>query len=176
MAGLAIITEACVDTKDRACPRRLPRAVCIYEFNPSTNQLFSEAEAGSGDIANTHTPAPDAIGIVGDSVLYVNLDECTSCTACYQTDVCPLGAIYADEYVPDGSPNAKYNRAGRNGGNSRNGHRPKTVITDIGPVPLEVPRDRDGSFEPRLVRKRQRRLAGVDELVISLTAKGFDHR
>jgi transposase-like protein len=40
-------------------------------------------------------------------------------------------------------------------------------------VPLEVPRDRDGSFEPKPVRKRQRRLAGVDELVISLTAKGL---
>jgi transposase-like protein len=62
---------------------------------------------------------------------------------------------------------------GHNSGNSRNGHRAKTVLTDIGPVQLEVPRDRDGSFEPRLVRKRQRRLAGVDELVISLTAKGL---
>jgi transposase-like protein len=58
---------------------------------------------------------------------------------------------------------------GRDGGNSRNGHRPKTVITDIGPVPLKVPRDR---FQPKLVRKRQRRLAGVDELIISLTATG----
>jgi hypothetical protein len=48
---------------------------CIYEFNPSTNQLFSAAEAGSGEIANTHTPAPDAIGIFGDSVWYVNLDD-----------------------------------------------------------------------------------------------------
>ena len=67
----------------------------------------------------------------------------------------------------------RHDRAGRNGGNSRNGHRPKKVITDIGPVPLDVPRDRDGSFEPKLVRKRQRRLAGVDELVISLTAKGL---
>ena len=92
----------CVDV----CPVQ-----CIYEFNPSTNQLFSEAEAGSGEIANTHTPAPDAIGIFGDSVLYVNLDECTSCTACYQPDVCPVGAIYADEHVPDGTPNAKYNKA-----------------------------------------------------------------
>jgi putative transposase len=62
---------------------------------------------------------------------------------------------------------------GRDGGNSRNGHRAKTVLTDIGPIQLDVPRDRDGSFEPRLVRKRQRRLSGVDELVISLTAKGL---
>jgi putative transposase len=62
---------------------------------------------------------------------------------------------------------------GRNGENSRNGHRSKTVITDVGPVEIDVPRDRDGSFEPKLVRKRQRRLGGVDELVISLTAKGL---
>ena len=110
MAGLAIITEACVDTKDRACVDVCP-VQCIYEFDPATNQLFSEAEAGSGEIANTHAPAPDAIGIFGDSVLYVNLDECTSCTACYQPDVCPVGAIYADEHVPDGTPNAKYNKA-----------------------------------------------------------------
>ena len=67
----------------------------------------------------------------------------------------------------------RHDPAGRNSGNSRNGRRPKTVITDVGPVPIDVPRDRDGSFAPRLVRKRQRRLAGVDELVISLTAKGL---
>src|SRR5688572_19991087 len=63
--------------------------------------------------------------------------------------------------------------AGRNGGNSRNGTRAKTVLTEVGPVPLDVPRDRDSSFEPRIVRKRQRRLTGVEELVISLTAKGL---
>jgi putative transposase len=63
--------------------------------------------------------------------------------------------------------------AGRNSGNSRNGTRPKTVLTEVGPVPLDVPRDRDSSFEPRIVRKRQRRLTGVEELVISLTAKGL---
>src|SRR5919197_3131271 len=47
--------------------------------------------------------------------------------------------------------------AGRNGGNSRNGTRAKTVLTDIGPVELEVPRDRDASFQSRMVGKRQRR-------------------
>jgi putative transposase len=62
---------------------------------------------------------------------------------------------------------------GRNSGNSRNGTRAKTVITDIGPVELDVPRDRDGSFAPVIVPKRQRRLAGVDDLVVSLTAKGL---
>ena len=47
---------------------------------------------------------------------------------------------------------------GRDGGNSRNGTRSKTVLTEIGPAGLEVPRDREGSFESKLVKKRQRRL------------------
>ena len=42
--------------------------------------------------------------------------------------------------------------AARNGGNSRNGARPKTVTADVGPVQVDVPRDRDGSFEPKMVR------------------------
>lgn len=62
---------------------------------------------------------------------------------------------------------------GRNSGNSRNGTRSKTVLTEVGEVELEVPRDRDGSFEPKIVRKRQRRMSGIDELVISLAAKGL---
>lgn len=67
----------------------------------------------------------------------------------------------------------KHERAGRVSGNARNGRRAKTVLTEAGPVELEVPRDRDGSFAPQIVRKRQRRLSGVDDLVVSLTAKGL---
>ena len=67
----------------------------------------------------------------------------------------------------------KHDPMGRNGGNSRNGARTKTVFTEIGPVDIEVPRDRDGSFAPAIVRKRQRRLDGVDEIVLSLTARGL---
>jgi transposase-like protein len=67
----------------------------------------------------------------------------------------------------------KHDPAGRDGENSRNGHRAKTVTTEVGPVEIDVPRDRDGSFEPRTVRKRQRRLSGVDSMVISLSAKGL---
>jgi putative transposase len=70
---------------------------------------------------------------------------------------------------------AKHDPAGRDGGNSRNGHRSKTVLTEAGPVEVEVPRDRDASFEPKLVAKRQRRLSGIDDLVISLSAKGLTH-
>lgn len=68
----------------------------------------------------------------------------------------------------------KHDAAGRNGGNSRNGKRGKTVITDnAGPVQIEVPRDRNGSFEPQLVKKRQRRLGDLDAMVLSLYAKGL---
>ncbi|WP_420492652.1 IS256 family transposase [Mycobacterium servetii] len=70
---------------------------------------------------------------------------------------------------------AKHDPAGRDGGNSRNGSRPKTVLTDIGPVEVEMPRDREGTFEPQIVRKRQRRLSGIESLVISLSAKGLTH-
>ena len=55
---------------------------------------------------------------------------------------------------------AKHDPAGRDGGNSRNGHRDKTVLTDVGPVEIAVPRDRDASFAPKIVAKRQRRLGG----------------
>ena len=69
----------------------------------------------------------------------------------------------------------KHDAAGRDGGNSRNGKRAKTLLTEAGPVAIEVPRDREGSFEPKIVAKRQRRLSGVDDLVISLSAKGLTH-
>jgi putative transposase len=54
----------------------------------------------------------------------------------------------------------KHDPAGRNSGNSRNGTRPKTVLSGAGPVEIEVPRDRESSFEPVIVAKRQRRLSG----------------
>jgi putative transposase len=69
----------------------------------------------------------------------------------------------------------KHDAAGRDRGNSRNGKRAKTVLTEAGPVEIAVPRDRESSFEPKIVAKRQRRLSGVDDLVISLSAKGLTH-
>jgi putative transposase len=68
-----------------------------------------------------------------------------------------------------------YDPTGHGSGNSRNGTRTKTVLTEIGPVSLEVPRDRAGTFEPVIVPKRRRRLNGVDALVCSLSAKGLTH-
>jgi putative transposase len=68
----------------------------------------------------------------------------------------------------------RHDPAGRNRGNSRNGRRTKAVLTDAcGEVDIEVPRDRDGSFEPVIVKKRQRRLSEVDEVVLSLYARGL---
>ena len=57
--------------------------------------------------------------------------------------------------------------------NMRNGTRTKMVLTEIGPVEIEVPRDRDGSFEPVIVLKRKRRLDGIDQIVFSLSARGL---
>jgi putative transposase len=62
---------------------------------------------------------------------------------------------------------------GRNRGNSRNGWRTKTVGTEIGTVQSQAARDTDASFDPQIVKKRQYRLTGVDEIILSLSAKGL---
>lgn len=65
---------------------------------------------------------------------------------------------------------------GRGSGNNRNGKTQKTVQSDSGEFQIDVPRDRNGSFEPQLVKKRQRRLQGFDDKVISLYARGLSTR
>ena len=60
--------------------------------------------------------------------------------------------------------------------NSRNGHSKKTIQSERGPLDLQVPRDRNGSFEPVLVPKHQRRIAGLDEKILSLYARGMSTR
>jgi putative transposase len=70
----------------------------------------------------------------------------------------------------------KHAAGGRNGQNSRNGRVAKRVKTDSSEVEIEVPRDREGTFEPRLVPKRRRRLAGFDDKVLSLYARGMSTR
>jgi putative transposase len=65
-------------------------------------------------------------------------------------------------------------QSGRDSANVRNGARPKTVLSDaVGEVEITVPRDREATFEPQIVKKRQRRLHDVDEIVLSLYAKGL---
>ena len=70
----------------------------------------------------------------------------------------------------------KHDPAGRGSGNSRNGTTAKTVLTDVGAVDLAVPRDRNGSFEPQIVRKGQTRLEGFNERIIALYARGMTTR
>jgi putative transposase len=71
---------------------------------------------------------------------------------------------------------AKGDPGGRGSANSRNGSTPKTVATEVGDIALDTPRDRAGSFEPRLVPKGSRRLGGLDEQIISLYAGGMTVR
>jgi putative transposase len=70
----------------------------------------------------------------------------------------------------------KHAPAGRGSGNSRTGTTPKTVLTGIGAVDLEVPRDRNGSFSPQVVRKGQTRLDGFNDRIIALYARGMTVR
>ncbi len=68
----------------------------------------------------------------------------------------------------------KHDPAGAGSDNIRNGTSSKTVLRgNTGPVEIDVPRDRAGTFEPQIVKKRQRRLGEVDEIVLSLYAKGL---
>jgi putative transposase len=61
-------------------------------------------------------------------------------------------------------------------GNTRNGTTPKTLITDQGRVPIDAPRDRNGTFKPQIVRKRQRRFKGFDEKILALYSRGLSTR
>src|SRR6188472_4031577 len=61
-------------------------------------------------------------------------------------------------------------------GNTRNGSTPKTLATELGPVPIKTPRDRKGTFEPQLVRKGQRRFEGFDDKILALYARGLSTR
>ncbi|WP_428321258.1 transposase, partial [Mycobacterium helveticum] len=66
--------------------------------------------------------------------------------------------------------------AGRGSGNSRNGTTPKTVTTVNGPVQIDTPRDRNGSFEPAIVPKKTRRLNNINSVVLSLYSRGMTTR
>ncbi|MEF1207944.1 transposase, partial [Photobacterium damselae] len=60
--------------------------------------------------------------------------------------------------------------------NSRNGYSPKSLITDDGTIPIDVPRDRDASFEPKMVKKHQTRFQSMDDIILSLYAEGITTR
>jgi len=70
----------------------------------------------------------------------------------------------------------KHDAIGRNSGNSRNGSSPKTLKGEFGHLPLAVPRDRNGTFEPQIIPKGQRRFEGFDQAIISLYSRGMTTR
>jgi putative transposase len=70
----------------------------------------------------------------------------------------------------------KHDPAGRGSGNSRNGTTPKRLLTEVGGIDLAVPRDRNGSFSPQIVRKGQTRLDGFNDRIIALYARGLSTR
>src|SRR3954454_14975703 len=70
----------------------------------------------------------------------------------------------------------KHDPAGHNSGNSRNGATTKTLKGDFGEMPLETPRDRNGSYEPKIISKGQTRFTGFDDKVISMYARGMSTR
>ena len=113
-------------------------------------QLIEQARAEGVSLVGPGSPLAALTKQVLESALEVELDE-------------HLGYEHGD----------RAGKADSEGRNERNGTRGKTVHTELGPVTLEVPRDREGTFEPVVVRKRQRRLNGVDEMVLSLSAKGL---
>lgn len=113
-------------------------------------QLIEQARAEGVSLVGPGSPLAALTRQVLESALEAELDE-------------HLGYEHGD----------RAGKAGAEGRNERNGTRAKTVHTELGPVTLEVPRDRDGSFEPVVVGKRQRRLNGVDEMVLSLSANGL---
>ena len=70
----------------------------------------------------------------------------------------------------------KHEAGGKNSGNSRNGSSPKTMKGEFGDLPLDVPRDRNGTFEPQIIAKGQRRFEGFDQAIISLYSRGMTTR
>ncbi len=81
-----------------------------------------------------------------------------------------------EEELTDELGYEKHDPAGRGSGNSRNGTTPKTLLTEIGAVDLAVPRDRNGSFEPRIVPKGVNKLAGFTDRIVALYARGMTVR
>src|SRR5204863_7821220 len=88
----------------------------MHQSHPKDNVPLPDVAAGNQVIDTTHTPSPYSNAIFGDSILYMNAEECTTCTTCYQPDVCPVGAIYSEEVVPNGSSKSKYNSEDQNKG------------------------------------------------------------
>lgn len=155
-----------------------------------TEDLLEEPSLAEAGVAGVRSAEPDPAGEIVDLAepsaeeLAIARELVRSARARGVAMTGPGGMLKAltktvietalDEEMADHLGYDKHDPGGRGSGNSRNGTRPKTVLTDnVGPVQVEVPRDRDSTFDPVIVKKRQRRLGGVDTIVLSLVAKGL---
>lgn len=130
--------------------------VSVLVTEPTSNDSVDEQLVGS----SLRRPRSEGLTLTGEGGLLQRL-----------TKVVVESAL--DGEMDDHLGYGQHDPAGRDGGNSRNGKRGKTLLTEAGPVDIEVPRDRDATFQPKILAKRQRRLTGVDDLVVSLSAKGL---
>lgn len=133
------------------------------EAVPSTKNAEKKSEVSEADAARelVRMAKEQGLSLTGPDGLLKQLTKTVIETA-------------LDEEMTEHLGYEKHDTAGKQTANSRNGVRPKTVLTETtGPVEVDVPRDREGTFEPVIVKKRQRRLTGVDEMVLSLYAKGL---
>ena len=132
------------------------------ELAPSSSALVLPPDAGLALVAErlVSQARADGVALTGDGGLLTGLVQQVL-----------QGALDAE--ITDHLGYEPHAVEGRGSGNSRNGYYPKTVRTEIGDVRVEVPRDRNGSFDPVTVPVGQRRLTGLDQMVISLYAKGL---
>jgi NAD-dependent dihydropyrimidine dehydrogenase PreA subunit len=94
MASPYVITSPCIGTTDKACVDVCP-VQCIYEL---VDGRLVGRDSQDGDVVNEHPPHPDLQFLHGDTMLYINPDECTSCDACLPE--CPVDAIFPADRVP----------------------------------------------------------------------------
>jgi transposase-like protein len=105
-----------------------------------------------------------------------NLRTADDATAFLKDLIAPVLQSMLEAELTDHLGYDKHDPRGRKSGNNRNGHSTKTMRTDFGPAPIEIPRDRNGTFEPRVVPKYETVQPGVEEKVIAMYAKGMTTR
>ena len=157
MTAVTIDTDGAEVPKMDAAARRADRAdaagsraAAELAASGALDGLFAKIDAGEIDLAGDGGFIPGLIKATLERGLQVELSD-------------HLGYEKGDPEAAEFS-------------NSRNGTSPKTAATQVGDVDLAIPRDRDGSFTPRLLPKGDRRLGGLDEMIISLYAGGMTVR
>src|SRR3954464_14117706 len=143
--------------------------------------LHKRAEQMATEFANQARTAEDLHGLTRlmmksalERMLNTEMDVHLGRRPCRQPAVAELPP---SELPPSGEPSAAAEASPRQGSrNRRNGKSPKTVQGDLGGLTIDTPRDRDGTFEPVLIPKHQRRVPGFDEKILALYAKGMTTR